>query len=40
MVARLVERVPAFRGRMPDDLGRAGDHAEELFRTALAAAAT
>jgi len=40
MVARLVERVPVFRARMPDDLARAGEHAEELFSAALAAAAT
>jgi len=31
MAARLVERVPVFRGRMPDDLARAGEHAEALF---------
>jgi len=31
MVARLVERVPVFRARMPDDLDRAGEHAEALF---------
>jgi hypothetical protein len=40
MVARLAERVPVFRARMPDDLARAGDHAEELFSAALAGAAT
>jgi hypothetical protein len=31
MTARLAERVPVFRARMPDDLGRAGEHAEALF---------
>jgi len=31
MVARLVERVPVFRARMPDDLERAGEHAEVLL---------
>ena len=36
MVARLVERVPVFRARMPDDLARAGEHAEALFNAALA----
>jgi hypothetical protein len=40
MAARLVERVPVLRARMPDDLARAGDHAEELFSAALAGAAT
>ena len=33
LCARLVERVPVFSARrMPDDLARAGDHAEALFR--------
>jgi hypothetical protein len=36
LVARLVERVPVFRARMPDDLERAGEHAEALFSAALA----
>jgi hypothetical protein len=40
MVARLVERVPVLRARMPDDLARAGEHAEALFNAALAGAAT
>ena len=31
MTARLAERVPVYRARMPDDLGRAGEHAEALF---------
>src|SRR4051794_4588915 len=31
MAARLAERVPVFRARMPDDLTRAGEHAEALF---------
>jgi hypothetical protein len=31
MSARLVERVAMFRARMPDDLERAGEHAEALF---------
>jgi hypothetical protein len=31
MAARLVERVPVFRARLPDDLARAGEHAEALF---------
>jgi hypothetical protein len=31
MTARLAERVPVFRARMPDDLARAGVHAEALF---------
>jgi hypothetical protein len=31
MVARLVERVPVFRARMPDDLERAGEHAEAIL---------
>jgi hypothetical protein len=39
MAARLVERVPVLRARMPDDLARAGDHAEQLFSAALAGAA-
>jgi hypothetical protein len=39
LVARLVERVPVLRARMPDDLARAGDHAEALFNAALAGAA-
>jgi hypothetical protein len=38
MAARLVERVPVFRARMPDDLTRAGEHAEQLFSGALAGA--
>lgn len=29
--ARLAERVPVFRARLPDDLPRAGEHAEALF---------
>jgi hypothetical protein len=33
--ARLVERVPVFEGFMPDDLTRAGEHAEALLRAAL-----
>jgi hypothetical protein len=40
MAARLVERVPVFRARMPDDLARAGEHAEQLFSGALAGAAS
>lgn len=40
LAARLVERVPVLRARMPDDLARAGDHAEALFSAALAGAAT
>jgi hypothetical protein len=31
MTARLAERVPVFRARMPHDLTRAGEHAEALF---------
>lgn len=34
LVARLAERVPVFHARLPDDLRRAGDHAEALFRAA------
>jgi hypothetical protein len=36
MVARLAERVPVYRARVPDDLEHAGDHAEALFSAALA----
>jgi hypothetical protein len=36
MVARLVERVPVLRASIPDDLDRAGEHAEGLFSAALA----
>jgi hypothetical protein len=31
MTARLAERVPVFRARMPDNRARAGEHAEALF---------
>jgi hypothetical protein len=31
MTARLAERVPVFRARMPDDLASAGEHADALF---------
>jgi hypothetical protein len=31
LCARLAERVPVFRARLPDDLARAGEHAEALF---------
>jgi hypothetical protein len=37
LCARLAERVPVFRGRLPDDLARAGGHAEQLFSAAVAA---
>lgn len=37
LAARLVERVPVFAGWMPDDLSRAGDHAETLLSDALRA---
>jgi hypothetical protein len=40
MTARLVERVPVFRARLPDDLERAGDHAEALFSAVTVGAAT
>ena len=36
MVARLAERVPVYRARVPDDLERAGEHAEALFSAVLA----
>jgi hypothetical protein len=32
LCARLAERVPVFSARLPDDLSRAGDHADALFR--------
>jgi hypothetical protein len=32
LCARLAERVPVYSARLPDDLSRAGDHAEALFR--------
>jgi hypothetical protein len=35
LAARLVERVPVFEGVMPDDLARAGEHAEALVMAAL-----
>jgi hypothetical protein len=34
LIARLVERVPVFRAHMPEDLARAGEHAEAIFRAA------
>jgi hypothetical protein len=37
LCARLVERVPVFRARLPDDLPRAGEHAEALFSAVAAA---
>jgi hypothetical protein len=36
LVARLVERAPVFRARMPEDLDRAGEHAAALFSAAVA----
>lgn len=37
LCARLAERVPVFRASMPDDLARAGEHAEALFSAVAAA---
>jgi len=33
--ARLAERVPVYRARMPDDLDRAGEHAAALFNAVI-----
>lgn len=37
LCARLAERVPVFRARLPEDLERAGEHAEALFSAVAAA---